>query len=303
MSKSTSLVPLALAALLAAGPRAQVVPELERQQQALPRAEDVTDLATLIGYVKAREHAVRTVSMDIHTEGVQPDGSRFSADGSLRVLGDTHIHMRTTIRFGEGMWAATETVRTPAGMQMRESDPVQGEVFLSMDAATMARIDSASRALGDDGGPLGGDDGRARSPLGSAMLEDLAERFELTVEGPRVVDGRRAWVVAGPIRGGRSEDLELLGLGADRVDVLVREGDGAVVRMTQLRSGQPLLDVRIEHLELDQPMEPDEFVLSVRSDRVVDVLDHPPARAQIERLFEEARAKGWSDPAGARRDG
>ena len=27
--------------------------------------------------------------------------------------------------------------------------------------------------------------------------------------------------------------------------------------------------------------------------RFIDVMDHPPARAQIERMFAEAEAKGW----------
>lgn len=267
-------------------------------QRPTMRVDQVTDVASLIRYVQERERAVESVRMEIQTEGSFPDGTPFETTGSVRVLGETHFKAQMSARFGEGMEVETETVRTPEGMWLRERDPVQGEVYLRMDATTMARVESASAALGGSGSALAGaGGGRGESPLGGSLLTDLDRQFELSLDGPRVVNGESFWVVDGPARGSDHED-DLLGLGADRVDVLVRVADGAVLRMAQLRDGQPLLEVRIVEMEFGAALVPSDFVLSARSGEPIDILDHPPARAQIERLLQEARDKGWKDPGG-----
>lgn len=278
------------------------------QEPAEPLLQEsqVKTVEDLVTYVQQRERAVESVSMAMDSVGHFPDGSEFRTQGTLRVLGTTHFHATMKAQFGDQMAAETETVRTPEGIFMREVDPVQGEIYLRMDRALMDRVDSAAKALGDDAEIGGFGAQQARSPLGSAMLEDLSRQFELTVREPTLIDGQRCWVVGGPLKSGLTDEDEPFGLGADQVDVLVRTGDGAVIKMTQIRQGAPLLEVRITGLEFDRPFDPASFTLSVPpKGQMIDIMEHPPARAQIERMFEEAREKGWVDPGsgGETRDG
>ncbi len=80
----------------------------------------------------------------------------------------------------------------------------------------------------------------------------------------------------------------------DRVEFAVRAPDLAVVRMTTFREGKPLTTVRITKIELDGPMDESKFVLELPP-RVtpIDVMDHPPAREQIQAVLADAGAKGW----------
>jgi hypothetical protein len=131
------------------------------------------------------------------------------------------------------------------------------------------------------------------------MLRDLARQFELELGGPKAIDRQESWVLAGPVRASGDAPEDILGTGADRVDVVVRVLDGAIVSMTQFREGRPLIQVRIKDLVLSPELDPDSFVLSVPPrTELVDVLDHPPTQAQIQDLFERAKAQGWEDAGG-----
>lgn len=274
----------------------------QESQEAPPtpiEPSEVSTLGELVDYVRQGEKAVDSVAMEIESTGRFPDGSEFRTTGSLRVLGTTHFHSKMRARLGGEMEAETETVRTPEGIWMRERDPAQGEIFLRMDRPTMERVDSAAKFLGDDPQGRGFGQRESQSPLGSAVLEDLQRQFDLALREPRTVDGQRVWVVSGPLKDGLSAEDEAFGVGADRVDLLVRVLDGAVIQMTQLREGRPLLEVRIPRLEFDRPFDPSSFTLEVPDNaQVIDVMDHPPARQQILRMLEEARQQGWVDPAG-----
>ena len=293
--RSTAVVPVLVLLLVLAGTsRAQdPVAGPEPAATTAPSADDVETIADLLRYVRAREADVESVDMDIETTGSFPDGSTFRTTGKLRVLGTTHFQSRMEFEHSSGMKSVTATVRTPDGMQMFEEDEVQGRVWIRMDADLMRRVDAASRSVG--GAMPAPGSGQAESPLGSAMLEDLSGQFDLRVEEPRVVRGQRCWVVAGPARQRDSDEPDLLGLGADQVDILVRVADGAVVQMTQLAEGKPLMSVAITRLELGKAFDPSSFALQVPADvEPVDVMDHPPHAAQIRRLFEEAEARGWA---------
>lgn len=284
----------ALQALLSA------VPAIAQESPPKPvEASEVRSLEDLLAFVKARESKARAVVMEIESVGRFPDGSEFRTSGTLRVLGKTHFHAKMVAKLGPDVEAETETVRTPEGLWMRERDPVQREIFLAMDRATMERVDSATAVLGE-AASLGGFGTReAESPLGSLVLADLARQFDLEVGEPRDVGGIRCWTVGGPIKGGLDPDEEAFGLGADQVDVVVRVRDGALVKMTQFRSGEPLLEVTIHKLEVLETLEEASFTLPLpERAQWSDVLEHPPARAQLDQLFEDARAKGWKDPAG-----
>ncbi len=286
-----TLTAVVLSALGAASQQPGTTPE-----PAAPKPEDVRTVDDLIGYVQAHERTVKSVTMSIQTEGVFQDGSPFTTEGTLRVLGETHFQQKMTAKLGPDMEFETETVRTPDGVWMRERDPIQGEVYLHMDKALMARVQSASEAVGEAGGV--GLDGRSESPLGSAMLRDIDRQFQLTLSGPKVIDRAECWVVAGPVRAKDDASGDVLGTGADRVDIVVRVADGAITSMTQFKEGRPLIQVHIHDLVLDPILEPESFVLSVPPrTELVDVMDHPPTQAQLQELFERAQEKGWKDPA------
>ncbi|MEY2980973.1 MAG: hypothetical protein RL562_1200 [Planctomycetota bacterium] len=283
----------ALPALLSA------VPTLAQEVEPKPvEASQVRTIEDLLGFVKGRESKAGAVLMEIESVGKFPDGSEFRTEGTLRVLGKTHFHARMIAHLGPDVEAETETVRTPEGLWMRERDPVQREVFLAMDRATMERVDAATAVLGESAALGGFGTREAESPLGSLVLADLAQQFELQVGEPRDVGGTRCWIVGGAIKGGVDPDEEAFGLGADQVDVVVRIRDGALIKMTQFRGGEPLLEVSIPKLEILEELDPASFTLALpERAQWSSVLDHPPARAQLDQLFEDARAKGWKDPA------
>lgn len=295
--RSTNLLPLLGLALLI-GPIAPVpgqdaVPAPRTDPVLVPaRIGGVEDILTAL---RAAEGRFERAVMRIRTEGWLPDGSKFRTEGTMRVLGKTHFHVRTHWAFGEDLEGETETVRTPEGVFMREDDPVQGEVFTRMSRELMERVDGASRALG--GGALAGPGAeQSESPLGSRMIADLGASFDLRVTGPQTVDDAEVMVVSGPRREG--VEVDELAPEADQVDLLVRVRDGAVVRMTQLKDGVPVTEVRVLELDQTTELQPESFVMQPPQDATfVDVMDHPPAREQILRLLEDARSKGWIDPA------
>jgi hypothetical protein len=276
------------------------VPSTAQEAAAKPvEASQVRSIDDLLAFVKAREGKARAVIMEIESVGKFPDGSEFRTEGTLRVLGKTHFHARMVAQLGPDVEAETETVRTPEGLWMRERDPVQREIFLAMDRATMERVDAATEVLGESAALGGFGTREAESPLGSLVLADLAQQFDLEVGEPRDVGGTRCWIVSGGIKGGLDPDEEAFGLGADQVDVVVRVSDGALVKMTQFRDGEPLLEVTIGKLQILESLDPASFTLALpERAQWSDVMDHPPARAQLDQLFEDARAKGWKDPAG-----
>jgi hypothetical protein len=256
----------------------------------------VSTLQELVSTIREREHAVKSVEMTIATEGALPDGSTFSTHGTLRILGKTHFHALMKAKFGDEFEGETETVKTPDGVTMREKDPIQGEVFVRMDPVLVRRLESASQHLGADAEIPGLSDRQADGPLGSSLLTDLDRQFDLAVRGPQVVDGQQCWVVGGPVRKGGDAD-DQLGFAADRVDVIVRCRDTAVIRMTQLLAGKKQVDVRIDDLRVDTPLEAESFKLGTAPrGAFTDVMAHPPASAQITRLLQEAESKGWVDP-------
>jgi hypothetical protein len=270
----------------------------EAAQEPSPPVQ-ISDVKALVAEIEKREREVSSAVLEMQTKGRFPGGVAFTTSGTLRVLGKTHFHTEMTSRFGppdEEMEAQFATVKTPDGVWMRERDPAQGEIYVRMTPELVARLESASAFLG--GVEVPGVGGHSSGPLGSVMLADLEKQFELTVSGPRELDGEQVWLVEGPRRAGVSAEGPDDGFGAlaDRVEMRVRCSDTAVVRMTQLRQGRPILEVSITKLVLDSPLAPESFAIEIpEGTRVIDAMDHPPAQAQIERILEEARAKGWTE--------
>ncbi len=259
--------------------------------QVTEKPTEVKTLKDLVSVIAKREKAVKSVSLSMKTRGSLPGNATFESTGTLRVLGTTHFHTAMKTDLGNGLTSEFETVKTPEGVWMRESDPAQGEVFVKMDQKTLTDLESASQAIGDSG-MLGAGADMANGPLGSVMLDDLGKQFELAVSGPKVVAGQECWTVSGDRRKDAGEQVAFET--ADRVEILVRRADFAVVRMTQLSAGRPIVDIEVTSIEVDKPIEEATFKLELPAKaRFIDVKEHPPARAQIDRIFAEAEAKGW----------
>lgn len=269
-------------------------------QGSSPEAELPT-LAQLLERMRSQEADLekglvagdRTVYMEMETSSSFPDGTSVSTKGVVRVLGKEHFHNSVAVEFGDGMRSENETVRNPNGVWMREKDPVQGELYLRMNPEDMARLEEAAKELGQDGdaGPV--PVGRASAPVGSKVLEDLGRQFELKVSRRhQAQDGETYWVIGGTVREGAESEFDVMAFSPDQIDIQVRERDGVLTRMTQLRSGSPVLDVRITRMELDRPMKPESFVMEIPArQEVLDVMEHPPARQQIDRMLSEAEEK------------
>ncbi len=250
-------------------------------------------LEDLITAMKAKEKAIKTASLDMETKGSFPGGIEFSTKGRIRVLGETHFHILVKSDFGPEMAVETETLLTPEGLFTREKDPVQGEVFTHMDMELLSELRAASAATGEESNMPGLSAGPSQGPLGSRVLEDLVAQFNLEVTGPVRVNDESCWVVAGPLRSDAKQE-NFAGMSADGMDILVRQNDLALVRMTQLKEGKPVSEVRITRLEIDVPIPTASFKLEVQPTQdPIDVMDHPPMRDQIMRLFADAEAKGW----------
>ncbi len=251
-------------------------------------------LAALIEAMQAKEKSIESASLEMTTKGSFPGGITITTKGKIRVLGKTHMHVVVHTKFGPEMYSETETLVTPAGVYTREKDPVQGEVFTHMDPELLDELRAASLVLGKDLELPGLATGPADGPLGSRVLEDLSAQFDLAVSGPVIVADESCWVVAGPARAGSAAD-QADALPADRMDLLVRRQDLAILRMTQLQAGRPISDVRITRIELNLPMTPESFKLEIEAkQKPIDVMDHPPMRDQIQRIFDEAKALGWT---------
>ncbi|MHC5062962.1 MAG: hypothetical protein ACYTG5_03185 [Planctomycetota bacterium] len=254
-------------------------------------------LEDLITAMKAKEMAIKTASLEMETKGSFPGGIEFSTQGRIRVLGETHFHILVRSDFGPEMQVETETLLTPEGLYTREKDPVQGEIFTHMEMELLEELRAASQASGKESNLPGVSAGPSQGPLGSRVLEDLSAQFDLQVAGPVKVRDETCWVVAGPLRSDAEKD-NFEGMSADRMDILVRQNDYALIRMTQLKEGKPISDVRITRLEIDVPIAAESFKLEVQpTQNPIDVMDHPPMREQILRVFADAEAKGWKRKA------
>jgi hypothetical protein len=183
-------------------------------------------------------------------------------------------------------------VKTPQGLWILEKDPSFGEVFLKMDQELAARLEEASRILGQEGGGIPGPMGaQSTSPLGGALLESLSQQYDLSVERKLIADGQECWVVAGDLRGDLPAPDENAPPMPDRVDILVRIRDSAVLQMVHLKDGREQLRVNITRLELDRPMEEASFRIDVPGREPKDVMEHPPTAAQIQATLDAAEAK------------
>ena len=290
MIRTVILVLLVLGPLsLASGLSAQV-PRSPAAQGQLPTLQE------LVTQMQKVEQAATSVYLEITSEGSYPGDVNFDTQMTLRVLHGTHFHMHLLASFGEGESAESETVKTPERVWILEDDPAFGKVFMKMDKELVDRLDEASRILGQDSAGMPGSmSEQSTSPLGSSMLESLSQQYDLKVERKVVKDGQSCWVVAGDLRGDLPPPDENAPPVPDRMDILVRTLDSAVLQMVHLKDGREQLRVNITRLELNRPMEEASFRIEVEGQEPIDIMEHPPAAAQIQAILDAARAKKDGD--------
>jgi hypothetical protein len=247
-------------------------------------------LAEVVARLQEREKAAKSFELKVKSRSAVPDGPQFETEGTLRVLGTTHFHLAMKMRLGDGMEGENEVVKTPEGTWTREANPIQPEVFTVMTKDLMREVEAAAKVLGDEAGAL---PGQGEAPLGSAMLTSLAKRFDLKVADKLVRDGFDHWVIRGDARPSEASPAADLPE-PDRVEMLVRalsDGPLAVVKMVQFDQAAEVMSIEFTDLVLDRPMAEASFKLDSRGKKVLDVLDHPPAAAQIQGMLAEARKK------------
>lgn len=250
-------------------------------------------LQSLVEKMKAAEQAARSVYLEMRTTGSFPGGLGFRTEGSIRVLKTEHLRVHTRMEFhsDDGIEGREESVRTEEGVWTVKDDPVFGEVYLHMDQALMRDLEWAGEVLGQTGSVQGTMDAGAGSPLGSALVEDLARQYDLQVrEGPEIRDGQEGFWLGGNLRADIAPESEPDMPLPDRVELFIRKQDAAVLEMVHFKDGKPILEIEITRLELNRPMEEASFRLDVGDRQPQDIREYPPDWAQIERTLEEAEA-------------
>lgn len=258
-------------------------PFLAAQEPAAP----LPTLDQLVEQVRATEAKVGSLEIQMRTSGTLPGGDRHEIEGRTRVLGKTHRHTMVKGSMGSVMRFENETVTTPEGTWMRQSDPMQGEVFLRMDAALQKKLADASALLGT---PVPGAEDDPLAMAGSKMIEDMRRWFELGVSETRI-DGRDYWVLRGPARARGDETEQPMRLG-DELEILIDKLGLTVRRMLTFEQGTPKDSIEILSLTLDPRLEPTSFRIELPAGKSwLDVMNHPPSKAMIEGILSDAKEK------------
>ncbi len=259
-------------------------------------------MTSLVADLRAREAAARTIQLQLITEGRLPGGLEFSTRGTLRVLraaqgGITAVQASVDYTFADGLAGHMDTVKTPEGVLIYEQAPTAGEVYVRMDKSVVADVEWAGAILQRSDLP-GLGDARATAPLGSAMVADLALRYDLAELSHKDKDGQLGtWYGGdrrpGPGIEGEDPDVPL----ADHVELFVGEGDHALLAVDYLQAGKVVQRIRADHVVVDAPMPLESFKLDDKGKRPRDVKDHAPMWQQIEDLLARAQAKATEQRA------
>ena len=139
-------------------------------------------------------------------------------------------------------------------------------------------------------------DPRGSAPLGSAMLSDLALRFDLQpIERPADPARNGRWFGGDRLKAAKIEEAGNELPISDRVEVFVREADNALLEVVHLRAGEIVQRIHVKLLVLDEPMPLDSFRMRDPSKKPRDVKDHPPMWQQIEQVLERAMARAGGE--------
>lgn len=264
----------------------------------------------LVAKLRERQRDAESIVLEMVSEGSFPGGPPFRIEGTIRVLGSTHVHVSNVSTFEDGIVAEQETVKTPEGVWIRERDPAFGTTYMKMDPELVEQLERATAVLGAEGGgaePADGAPGmlqnKAKDPLGAAMLESLSRSYDLGVER-RVIKGEEYCVVKGDLKTEAREEAAVSPSSPDRVELLIRTSDLVIAQMSLLNSGREITKVRITKMQLGAPMSRESFRIALPEGvRFIDVMDHLPAATQIQYVLNEARQAEAARQGGAAKQG
>lgn len=253
----------------------------------------------LLTQMRAQEATARRIQLELHTTGAMPGGLQFQTDGVLRVLrseqGDLiAVHSVVDYSFADDLRGRMESVRTPEGVWTLERSPTFGDVFLRLDAALVRDLEWAGQVLQRKDLP-GLGDARAASPLGSAMVADLARRYQLEPLSRREHNGAAGTWYGGDRRRGLGidddPDLPL----ADRVEIFVRAPDQVLLEVVHLREGNVLQRISVRKIVIGEPMSLESFRIEVKGQRPIDAREHPPTWEQVQQILQQAKERAGGE--------
>lgn len=267
-----------------------------RAQQSPEKAQE-TAVNEVVASVRAAEASLSSVRLRMTTRFRQLEDLLVTTRGELRVLRGTQpdaARTYTEIEYenGDGGRGRLAASRTPDGMLVYEEDPAWGPVFVQISAAQVADLEWAGKVLGRSD-LYGMADGRASTPLGSGVLEDLQHGFVLRVDERTEHEGVAGTWLAGPARKALDDEVAELPV-AEQVEAFVRGSDRAVMLVRFSSGGQTIQDLVVEHLEVDPELGDDAFAVDGHGVRVRDVREHKPMWAVMEDVLQDAEAKAYA---------
>jgi hypothetical protein len=253
--------------------------------------------------LREAESKATRVRLQLLTEGTLPGGLEFHTKGTLRVLRSEQgallaAHALIDCTFADGIQSHMESVKNPSGLWTFETNPAFPEVYLHYDKDLVADLEWAGEVLGRTDLP-GAGDARAMAPLGSEMLADLAQRFDLQELGGKTGGQLGTWYGGDRRPGGSQEDDADLPL-ADRVELFLRSPDSALLEIVYLQAGKPIQRIKVEELVVGEAMPLESFVLDTKGRKPKDVRGHDPEWDQIQQLLQGAREKAEKLPEAMR---
>lgn len=287
----TAFVPTATLLLLALAGRAQA----PQQPPVAPAEAD--PIGEVVARVVAAEQKLRSVRVDLETTGELPSGLAVTTRGTLRVLRGEQPATRTTLAFtlGDAVRGEMDSAQTTAGILVYEDDPAFGQVYLRFDPEVVADLEWAGQVLRKSDLP-GMADGRARTPLGSGMLEGLRRGFVFATDGR----GNRAgdagtWLVGTRRKGLDAEDPDLPV--TDRVELFVRTRDQAVLEVVYHTGDKVSQRIVASKVEVDVELPVSEFQVDGRGQRLRHVRQHQPMWELVEDALRQAEARAEAEAA------
>ena len=245
------------------------------------------------------EAAIQSLRIRMKTSGKLPGGLDVVTSGELRVLKETQPagavrrYSGLEYSFGEGVRGRLETAETAGGIQIFEEDPAFGAVFLQIEPLVVRDLEWAGTILERSDLP-GMVDPRASAPLGSSLIADVMQTFDLQVDARDARDGEAGVWIVGQRKAGLDEQNPDLPL-ADRVEFFVRGSDNAVMLARYLAGSELLQQIVLESVEIDVELQAADFVVDGRDVQLRNVKDHAPMWEQIEKTIQRAEDKADGD--------
>jgi hypothetical protein len=269
-----------------------LAPAVAQTPPATPAAQRQVDaIDELVTKMRAAEAALKSLRLELETEGRLPSGLSLRTRGVLHVLRGTQPSLRTQVEywFADGLAGRSDAVQDAHGILLHESDPAFGDVLVRIAPAVVADLEWAGEVLKRQDLP-GMTDPRAQSPFGSGLIAELRRSFVLAVDGRRQHDGEAGTWIVGPRRPGLDEQDPDQPL-ADRVELFVRERDHVLTLARFVVGDDVVQEIRVTAAAIDGELPAAVFQLDVRGLKPRDVQQHQPLWEQIDQVLRRAEAK------------